>query len=611
MLTTAAASHATGDRFSSPLIPGRQDGLGDRWTTTAGDKSAVELLRIRSEVAATPGFADALRERVEQLTPFKDLAFATIRGLYEDGPELTIVATRVSGQRLSELTGRRIPPVKRPAFVARLLRKATGALAALEAIGPGVTHGAVTADRILLTPNGGVCLTEYAFASALQQLALWPEELFLQFGLLAPAEEHGQASFEPQTSVMQLAAVALSVLLDQPITHDDFEHRLPALIDAVGATGSGTSSLLIRPLETWLEHALHVRDAGYASAGEAEAALKQLLAAAGPAAATELEVAAFPPATAPSLVERAVDERPAGHRPPAPPAHIRPAAPPVAQPVAALPPDPAPTASHVVPARQRRRYGAWVALGFAVLSIGEAAFIARLLIRGAPAPVEPTVLIESPNGTTVMVDGRPAGPTPLQLRITDQTRAIRLVPGERAASPGAVAPVAATPAAASAAAASTRAESRRTTTAVDLAAARQRSGGVAFSAPFELTVFEGDRVLGSTADGPIVAPAGTHTLDLVNSALGYRVREIVNIRAGSIGGVTITPPMGRISVNAQPWAQVLIDDTAVGDTPIANIPATLGEHQITFRHPQLGERRERVTVRADAPARVSTTFQRP
>jgi len=94
------------------------------------------------------------------------------------------------------------------------------------------------------------------------------------------------------------------------------------------------------------------------------------------------------------------------------------------------------------------------------------------------------------------------------------------------------------------------------------------------------------------------------------TALGFRVRQAVTIRAGTIARVPITPPMGRLSINAQPWAQVLIDDTAVGETPLANVPATLGEHQITFRHPQFGERRERVIVRADAPARVSTTFQR-
>ena len=160
------------------------------------------------------------------------------------------------------------------------------------------------------------------------------------------------------------------------------------------------------------------------------------------------------------------------------------------------------------------------------------------------------------------------------------------------------------------AAVAAKTESDKTAAALEQAAARQRSGGIAITTPIPLTVLEGNRVLGSTSDGPIVATAGRHQLDFVNAALGYRTQQAVTIRAGVIAPLTINPPMGRISINAQPWAQVLIDDTPVGETPLANVPVSIGEHQVTFRHPQMGERRERVTVRADTPARVSTTFQR-
>jgi len=145
---------------------------------------------------------------------------------------------------------------------------------------------------------------------------------------------------------------------------------------------------------------------------------------------------------------------------------------------------------------------------------------------------------------------------------------------------------------------------------VAVAAARQRSGGVRLSSPIALTVFEGDRILGSTADGPIVTTAGLHELELVNTALGYRSRHTVAIQTGVISAMTIPVPTGRININAQPWAQVLIDDTAIGDTPLANVSVPLGQHQVTFRHPQLGERRETVLVRADTVARVSTSFTR-
>jgi hypothetical protein len=146
--------------------------------------------------------------------------------------------------------------------------------------------------------------------------------------------------------------------------------------------------------------------------------------------------------------------------------------------------------------------------------------------------------------------------------------------------------------------------------AIAQAAARQRSGGIRWSSPFDLNVFEGDRVLGSTADGPLVLTAGEHQLDLVNAALGYRAHQTVSIRPGAIVAMTLTPPPGRININAQPWAHVLIDGSPIGDTPLANVSVPLGQHTVTFQHPDMGERRETVTVRADATARVSTSFER-
>ena len=244
------------------------------------------------------------------------------------------------------------------------------------------------------------------------------------------------------------------------------------------------------------------------------------------------------------------------------------------------------------------------AIGLGLVCLVEAAVIAVLAARPATSPpASASVVIESPNaGDTVLVDGKPAGTTPLKLAVSSGTRAIRLVP---AVAPAAfVAPVDVTTL-------SAQAESdKRALAAIEAAAAQQRSGGVRISSPIELKVLEGDRVLGSTADGAIVTTAGTHQLDLMNTALGFRVRQTVTIRAGALTAMTVTPPMGRLSINAEPWAQVTIDDKPIGDTPLANVSVTLGEHEVLFRHPQLGDRKETVVVRADAPARVSTSFQR-
>src|SRR5207247_6960817 len=79
-----------------------------------------------------------------------------------------------------------------------------------------------------------------------------------------------------------------------------------------------------------------------------------------------------------------------------------------------------------------------------------------------------------------------------------------------------------------------RAAQAAAATAVTLAGARERRGGLRIVSPVEVQVLEGERGLGSTADGPIVTTAGRHELDFINTAVGYRSRLVVDIRAGQI-----------------------------------------------------------------------------
>jgi len=57
-------------------------------------------------------------------------------------------------------------------------------------------------------------------------------------------------------------------------------------------------------------------------------------------------------------------------------------------------------------------------------------------------------------------------------------------------------------------------------------------------------------------------------------------------------------------VNALPWATVLLDGKEIGTTPVANLDVPLGTHELVFRHPQFGERKQTVVVTAKAPVRV-------
>jgi PEGA domain-containing protein len=77
-----------------------------------------------------------------------------------------------------------------------------------------------------------------------------------------------------------------------------------------------------------------------------------------------------------------------------------------------------------------------------------------------------------------------------------------------------------------------------------------------------------------------------------------------------VTSLAIKPPNGSLSINARPWGEVLIDGRSVGLTPIANLAVPIGVHEITWRHPQLGETRRTVAVTAKSPTRVSTEFNK-
>lgn len=144
--------------------------------------------------------------------------------------------------------------------------------------------------------------------------------------------------------------------------------------------------------------------------------------------------------------------------------------------------------------------------------------------------------------------------------------------------------------------------------AVPAPAAGAVGGFVSIAAPFELQVFEGGRLLGTTSAERLMLPTGRHALDLVNDAFQFKTSVEVAVLAGKTGTTTVSVPNGSLSVNALPWAEVFVDGRAVGTTPLANLTVPIGNHEVTWRHPQLGERRQPIAVTAQTPVRVGVNF---
>ena len=144
---------------------------------------------------------------------------------------------------------------------------------------------------------------------------------------------------------------------------------------------------------------------------------------------------------------------------------------------------------------------------------------------------------------------------------------------------------------------------------VSTATAGPVSGWLSVKAPFAVEVHENGRLIGTTEADRIMMAAGRHDLELVNDTLGYRVTRAVQVPAGKVTPLTVELPQGVLNVNASPWAEVWIDGRRVGETPIGNLPMSIGPHEIVFRHPQLGEKRQAVSVTLKAPVRISVDMK--
>jgi serine/threonine-protein kinase len=135
------------------------------------------------------------------------------------------------------------------------------------------------------------------------------------------------------------------------------------------------------------------------------------------------------------------------------------------------------------------------------------------------------------------------------------------------------------------------------------------SGWLAISG-VPVQIMENGTLLGSTETPRILVPAGSHELELTNAALGYRVMRTVQVVAGQTLSIALKAPQGTLSINAQPWAEVWVDGKLAGETPIGNLSLTIGNHELLFRHPELGEQRKTVTVGALAPVRVAVDLRK-
>jgi hypothetical protein len=133
---------------------------------------------------------------------------------------------------------------------------------------------------------------------------------------------------------------------------------------------------------------------------------------------------------------------------------------------------------------------------------------------------------------------------------------------------------------------------------------------VKVAAPYELTVYEDGRPLGTTGTAPVLVRPGQHRLEFANQELGIKIRQFVDAVPGQVVTVPLDLPTGMINLFSDQPAEVYLDGEKVGDTPLSSLQVPLGSHEVVARHPRYGEVRYTVRVTLTAPVQLQVTFRK-
>ena len=449
-----------------------EDGLGERHKVVERARNEpVEVFRLRGELTSVPAFEFALRERVSRLATFRHPCYAHVRSverLKDPTSTLALVSDVTPGARLSELlefAEREHVTLDIDAALC-LLRQLVPALAMLHEIGPEIAHGALAAERIIVTPGARVTIVEHVMGSAMEQLRFTRERYWKDLRIALP-HAAGAPKFDHRADVTQLGAVALSLILGRPLFDDELPSKLGTVVASTWATSArGGLEPLPAGLRAWLTSALQLDPrSSFASAVEAQAELERVLG--------ENDYLAAP-ATLESFLAQyfatLAAVAPAEVRPPPPVAQPRPvavahpvpvaapavgqigAAAPAASPLPTLPPTPAPppevklqpAARHTVfppaaldaspihhdvePPREPRKGWQLAAAAIVLISLAGAGVTAARRYVAPRAAAHDGMLIVSTNppGARLFVDGVERGVTPVTVTLNAGPHALEL-----------------------------------------------------------------------------------------------------------------------------------------------------------------------------------------
>jgi len=612
------------------------------------DEPAERTLEIRADLASGP-FEFAVRERVVRLSAFRHSAFVTIHRVerMRRPSRLFVIGDVPPGRRLRDVLSRSTsaPPMS---WSIEIVKGLLESVAKLHDVGPDVAHGLITPERIFVDETGRVALTDYVFALAIQQLRYSTERYAAELHLPLPANA---VLFDQRVDLFQIGTLArrlwfgehsvpewvatdglhawVSQLTESRTPWRTAREALDALLP-LARTGEGTPAPMW-PFESGENDAasrvsistldgLSADDseepgdfaADYAAMAEPSGTSQLSPTITSVDSATRIETALQWPERreterlAPEMslpdaetVEPAVYGRWNGTPPAAMIANLP-------SPSRRLPTTLTVFAVLIVLAVVGRARSGPSTLGRLLPTAAAASGPVRnidlskaqgsqpVATDGEPgkrSPVGTLHIRTEPAGIPVSVDGRAVGRAPIT---------VELAPGEhRVILPGA-------------AVEQTVAVEPETTTLLviplPLKTPPTRAGWMEVRGPIDAQVLENGRLIATTDSPRVMLPPGLHHVEVVNASVGFREAHTVEVKPAAVSTWSFEVPDGAMAVNAVPWADVSLDGQPLGATPLGNIRAPVGRHEVIFRHPAYGEQRRTVIIPVQGIARLSIDF---
>ena len=268
----------------APATVAFHDGLGERHRVVDRARNElVEILCLRSELTAVPSFEFSLRERVSHLSTFRHACYARIRSverLKNPASTLALVSDVTHGVRLSEILAfaqkSRVTLDIEAALC--LLRQLVPAVAMLHENAPELAHGAIAAERLIVTPGARIVVVEHVMGSAIAELKFSPERYWKELRIALPGSS-AAPRFDHRSDVTQIAVVALSLVLGRPLLDNETPARLGDVVASASAhSARGGLEPLSAGLRAWLMSALQLDPKNrFDSAVDAQEELERVL----------------------------------------------------------------------------------------------------------------------------------------------------------------------------------------------------------------------------------------------------------------------------------------------------------------------------------------------